>query len=669
MNKLFTFIFVLFSAVVTAQNDTIHVQAQDDAQLTWNGNYDATAVFPSEGSFEKITMDFIMGCADGGCSHWDYTVSVYLMEPTGTLDSNIAVLDTISVDSLVVDTTWNVYEVYEKFELGRLITPYGNYMDWNQPSDPNDIFEDSWQRSYVFDVTDYAPLLKDSTLIRVHYGGWSSGFSSTINFDFIEGTPAREVLSIENIYPVGSYSYESLADNVHSPSIEKTFDSEVKSVALKSYISGHGHEGPQNCCEWISKQHRILINGEQEFNWNVWTDCGMIPLYPQGGTWPFDRAGWCPGTKVDLQVSDLTDYVVGSTAEIDYNIEPYSSNGEQAGSFIVSNTLFTYGENNFQNDVELYDIITPTKKDAWSRMNPICSTPVVQIKNNGSEPLTSVSLQYGIDDGELLTYTWEGSLNFMEIATVELPTPSWDGVTQNSKFTVTALLEGDEYGNNNTLTSDIKIPDVIPSTFVLAFRTQASYQGTNRAQQSSYTVYNDQGDVMYERFGEELEPSTWYKDTMYLEIGCYELVFRDAAEDGVNEHWYYGEGSSYAGKIEIRNLSGQPVKKFPDDFGQQIDYKFTVDFPLEIEPVEGSNFEVFPNPVKDYITMSLSLGNSENVNFVLYNSLGEELERISRSQFTVGTERFDMRTYKPGTYFCKAYTESEELVQKVVLVE
>tara|TARA_B100001093_G_scaffold496650_1_gene542613 strand:+ start:360 stop:878 length:519 start_codon:yes stop_codon:yes gene_type:complete len=172
MNKFLYPFFVLFSSYVYSQTDTIHVQAHIDAQLTWYGNYDAIAAFPIENtSYEKILMDFTMGCADGGCSHWDYTVSVYLMHPTGVLDSNIIVLDTLSLEPLDVDTTWNVYEVTEKFELGRLITPYGNYMDWDQPTDPNDLYDENWEHSYIFDVTDYAPLLTDSSLIRVHYDG------------------------------------------------------------------------------------------------------------------------------------------------------------------------------------------------------------------------------------------------------------------------------------------------------------------------------------------------------------------------------------------------------------------------------------------------------------------------------------------------------------------
>ena len=36
------------------------------------------------------------------------------------------------------------------------------------------------------------------------------------------------------------------------------------------------------------------------------------------------------------------------------------------------------------------------------------------------------------------------------------------------------------------------------------------------------------------------------------------------------------------GKVQIRNMNGD-IKKFPDDFGQQIDYRFTIDHPLRLD--------------------------------------------------------------------------------------
>jgi hypothetical protein len=669
MNKFFLLFIALIYSNSYAQNDTLQIQAQEDAQLTWYGNYDSNVVFPVEGSYEKIIMDFTMGCADGGCSHWDYTVSIYLMEPTGLLDSSVSVLDTISIEPLVVDTTWNVYEVLEKFELGRLITPYGNYMDWVQPSDPNDVFDDSWEHLYQFDVTDFAPLLQDSSLIRVHYGGWSSGFSATVKFDFIEGTPPREVLNVENMYPVGGYSYQSLADDVNYPSIVKSFEDNVEGLAVKSYVSGHGHEGPQNCCEWVSKQHGISINNEEIYQWYVWKDCGMIPVYPQGGTWPFDRAGWCPGTTVDEQISELTDFVdLDSEVLIDYNVQPYSDNGEEAGSFIVSNTLFTYAEINFSNDIEVLDILKPTKKDKWSRMNPICANPIIEIRNRGSEFLTNATIEYGIEGGELSTFEWSGAMEFMESSLVELPSPNWSGANESSKFIATVILEDDEYLNNNSLSSDFDIPEVLPSEFVFEFKTQSNYNSTNRAAQSSFYVYDMNGNVVFEHYS-GLVASTWYKDTLNLPFGCYEIVFEDSAEDGVNEHWYYGESAAAAGKVQIRNMDGDIFKKFPDDFGQQIDFRFTVDYPLEIHNINKGSFDVYPNPADNYLVMSLSLSQIEDVVFALYNNLGEEVYRSQRGGFSVGNETIDTSHLTAGIYYCKAITSNMEQVKKFVLVE
>ena len=643
MNKLFLLLAFLCS-VAYSQNDTIKVRSHNQTDLSEHGAYDQTVIFPQENSYEKILMNFTMGCASGGCSDWDYTVSVYLMEPTGTSD-------------------------LEKFELARLITPYGSYMDGSQSSDPNNLFDDSWEHSYIFDVTDFAPLLRDSSSIRVYYDGWSSGFSATVDFDFIQGTPAREVLGIENMYPVNEYSYRSLADDENYPAITRTFDENVKGVAVKSYISGHKHEGPQNCCEWVPKQHSIAINGSNIYQWYVWKDCGMIPIYPQGGTWPFDRAGWCPGTAVDLQVSELTDFIdAGEEVALDYRVQLYSSNGEDAGTFIVSNTLFSYGSINFQKDVEITDIIKPTTKDEWSRMNPICASPVVEIRNRGSEMLTSATIKYGLEGEELSTYRWTGAMEFLESVLVELPAPDWSGVTEDSKFSATVILEGDEYEKNNTLTSDFDIPEVLPGEFVFEFRTQTNYGSTNRAAQSSFYIYDREGALVFEN-SSGLEPYTWYKDTINLPTGCYELVFKDAAEDGVNERWYNGESASAAGKVQIRNMEGQLIKKFPDDFGQQIDYRFTVNYPLEIEPIDEGSFGLYPNPAHDFVVVSLSLAHAEDVDFVLYNSTGDEINRISRSNFTVGSETIDTRNLSAGIYYYKVITASGEQVKKLVLVD
>ena len=56
------------------------------------------------------------------------------------------------------------------------------------------VYANNWEFTTVFDVTDFIQILRDSVEIRCHYSGWSSGFSATLDFEFIEGTPARDVM-------------------------------------------------------------------------------------------------------------------------------------------------------------------------------------------------------------------------------------------------------------------------------------------------------------------------------------------------------------------------------------------------------------------------------------------------------------------------------------------
>ncbi len=70
----------------------------------------------------------------------------------------------------------------------------------------------------------------------------------------------------------------------------------------------------------------------------------MNPVYPQGGTWQFDRAGWCPGTFVDTYDFELSPFVrPGDRILIDYQVEPYNADiGEEGGNFETAIQLFAY---------------------------------------------------------------------------------------------------------------------------------------------------------------------------------------------------------------------------------------------------------------------------------------------------------------------------------------
>jgi hypothetical protein len=107
---LYVLLTTLVSTFLSQAEDTTQVYAHESTQMNRHGNYDNKVYFPTEGSeYRKIYMYFTLGCADGGCSDWDYDVLTQIMHNTGTVDSSVSNLDTISLAPLVVDTTRKIY--------------------------------------------------------------------------------------------------------------------------------------------------------------------------------------------------------------------------------------------------------------------------------------------------------------------------------------------------------------------------------------------------------------------------------------------------------------------------------------------------------------------------------------------------------------------------------
>ena len=135
------------------------------------------------------------------------------------------------------------------------------------------------------------------------------------------------------------------------------------SFKLRTTITGHGQEG-----EFIHKNHTLNLDGGfKTYSWQVWTECAENPIYPQGGTWIYDRAGWCPGKASDLREDDITPLVTpGKSHNIDYGID--SATG--SSNYWVSCQLVSYDDPNHSLDAAIIDILSPTNQILHVRTNP-----------------------------------------------------------------------------------------------------------------------------------------------------------------------------------------------------------------------------------------------------------------------------------------------------------
>ncbi|MCH2224913.1 MAG: T9SS type A sorting domain-containing protein [Crocinitomicaceae bacterium] len=504
--------------------------------------------------------------------------NVYNAE-TGVLLSTIPV----SVDGSITPLDLDYFNRWPmKFEIISFVTPYGINLNLGPEG-----------KTWTFDVTDFLPILQGTKRMTMERGGqWQEDMD--IKFHFIVGTAPRDVLDIQSIWRTESRGYTGIvADDYFAPrdvSLNATGDK----FKIRTSVTGHGQEG-----EFIPRQHFVDIDGgSNEFAWEAWKECGENPVYPQGGTWVYDRAGWCPGMATDVQEFDITPLVTaGNTANIDYGIITASG----SSNYIVSNQLVTYGEPNHTLDAELIEVQEPSNRVEFARFNSICHEPIVVIRNNGSEVLTTARIRYWInDESNAKNFMWTGNLGNLETERIELPTQTglWNSMMPSGNIFYAEIVDPnggiDEYEYNDLYTSPFEVPEVMPANLVVEFKTN------NAPQESSYEILDAQGNVVLSR--SNMAPSTFYQDTIHLGLGCYSYNVYDTDDDGIS-WWANNDGVGYT-RFREEGVPGV-IKSFGSDFGDNIHFNFTIDYPLSYDELNNLNtLEVYPNPTEDLVTIS-----------------------------------------------------------------
>ncbi len=562
----------------------------------------------------------------------------YIYDPDGNIADSVIITptDSINVTELVY---YNRYP--SKIELMSFVTPYGIYLDLGQNG-----------KTWYFDVTDYAPILKGRKRMTIERGGqWQEDMD--IKFYYYPGTPPRDVLDMRQIWKVQYKSFNSIHNERSFETRDVMMPANGSQFKIRAVITGHGQEG-----EFIQRHHRLNINGgDIEFDWYVWNECSTIPIYPQGGTWIYDRAGWCPGNPTVINDFDITDYVTpGQTASIDYDI-PVATG---ASNYIVNMQLFTYGPPNFDNDASIVRILKPNAADASQRrFNPACTYPEVVIQNTGANTLTNLQLQYWTGT-DIETYDWSGSLNYMEKDTVVLPVDELTFWVDNpGTFNVKLENPNDENPDNNQLSIIYDNVDVYPEGEPITIRLWTN----NRGYQNSYTLTKDDGTIILDE--DNFENNMLYEKTVNLEPGCYKLEIFDSGDDGL-EFWANpGQG---VGAFSVKNSAGETLYNFDPDFGSFAIYEFGIGNITKIDEVKNPfTVNIYPNPVKDFLKINLKSNTEHDFNMVLTDLLLNPLlsKRINNYSREL-SEEIDMKKIPSGIYLLKVEYGNFSKTVKVV---
>lgn len=550
-------------------------------------------------------------------------------------DANGIVIDSVFVypDSTMILTYYDYYIKFPqviRYELARYITPYGNGLSLG----------DGW--TWTFDVTDYRTLLADS--VHIAAGNWQELLD--IKFVMIKGVPPRDVISIQNLWN-GSFEYGKDYNPIENHLTPKTIyiPANVQTVRWKSRVTGHGMDTPSNCAEFCAKSHYYKVDGIQQFSKLVWRDnCDLNPLYPQGGTWVYDRANWCPGAEVWTYDFELTPFISpGDSVTLQHAVQAYTSTGGW-NHYDIEDQLVTYGAPNFSLDAAIENVLSPSEDQMWKRINPICKQPVVIIKNNGTTDLNALTITYGITGGVQSEYEWTGNLKFLETETIQLDTFAW--MQGASTFTVSISNPNggtDEYVYNNTRVTPFTYVAVMPPSFYIEFKTN------NYPSQNAYELKDNSGNIVFSRSG--LTANTFYKDTLDLPVGCYEFKLTDSGEDGLTWWANTAQGSGY---IRFRSVESPLIlKNFNSDFGGEVYMQFTVGLTNNTEDyifVSHPELNVYPNPSSDKVYIDFDLPSRESGVIEIHDVMGKCIQSISFSDRIADSFILNISTFETGVY-------------------
>lgn len=345
----------------------------------------------------------------------------------------------------------------------------------------------------------------------------------------------------------------------------------------------------------------------------------------------------------------------------------------------VSPRRSTLGQNNVCNlttvndDIGVNAINTPT--------GTICGEsfiPEVEVRNYGTNTVTSFTLNYDIDGGTNQTENWTGSLGAGQTATITLPSQT----TTNGAHTFNASTSSPN-GNNDTNTSN----DDDSEAFTLdgtgeevTFTLDTDCYG----EESVYELYDDQNNLLYTGGNQNVtlpvtatqntaatDPGAYPNETTIevkwcLTVGeCYEFTLWDAYGDGLNGSAV--QGCNTDGDYQIEDSQGQVLASMTAPNGT-FTFSETQNFCLTdntgLNELANNNFIVFPNPGNGVfnVTMKESIAGEFTVNVLDVTGRVVMTNVENTDAFSI-----DMSGAAAGTYTVAIQTTNGTMTKRVVL--
>lgn len=466
---------------------------------------------------------------------------------------------------------------------------------------------------------------------RTNYYAINSVPRAVMEGNYYNGQPASVSQTMLNTLAAVPSPFEIQVQQALSPNedsiylttlIHATDDVEGNMVAHVVVIEKHiGFSSPPG------------INGEKDF-YNV-----MKKLLPSksGTSMPSSMSA---GDYIILQNAWKLEnvYDINELGAVVFVQDNTSKDIHQAGNSSADPLIPAYNL-----DAEVLSVSNATSSNCSGSL-----TPHVTIRNNGGTELTSLTINYAVNDGEEQTLEWSGSLSFLQTETVELSEMTF-AIANTNELVITGINpngDDDDYLPNNTFVFEvIKAPSLIGTSIV--FLTLDDHP-----EETTWEIKNSMGEVVqsggpYETSGQKFEPIN------LSETDCYEFVIYDAG----------GNGTEYYAVVYGNNQ----VAFDGSNFGDLERNEFAIGIVSVDEIKTFTDMNVFPNPASDKLNIKFYLPGQNEVTVHVTDLAGKNIINSHKGILNAGPHEFVLNTSQltKGIYLLEISVGNEVYTQKV----
>ena len=309
--------------------------------------------------------------------------------------------------------------------------------------------------------------------------------------------------------------------------------------------------------------------------------------------------------------------------------------------------------------------------------------PNLIIRNDGTETLSDLTIEYAANNGPLHYYEWSGSLDSYQATNIILPSIYFEaeyGITNTLQVqisTSSSLSEDANLSNNIIHTQIEDVPNAPTPTITLELKTD------DYGHETYWEILDSDGNLVVaggnhnvgangggQQTATASDPGAYLSNALIVEtielpgFDCYEFRILDDFSDGICCN--YG-----VGYYRIKDENGN-VLFFGGHFDTEKKDPFRINAAVtSLDSEEVSEFSVYPNPVTtDFVKIQFDTAHSGQANIALFNASGQLVLNLGQKQLNSGHNNWDISTHNlpNGMYILQCQIEEKIFTEKIIVL-